>query len=321
VERIQLVARANHQWIGGVREAAVLFRVWMACAAVAELHGQDLTPRAYVLTPTGSHAIILSTSFNAGEVVVDPAAPIDNAKGSFQVPALGYYESFNFLGRSANITAIVPYARGNFSADIEGVSTHAYRSGMADARVRIAVNLYGGPAMDLGEYLRWKEKRLIGVSLTVAIPTGQYDSARAVNTGTNRWGIKPEIGFTRRWAHWVFDGYAGVWAFGNNTAYFPGYRTRTQKPIGAVESHFGYYVRPRLWISADANFWIGSRSAIDGIERQDQQRDSRAGLTTSIPVSRNHAAKLSYSRGAYVTRSGAYRTITVGWQYSWMSPK
>src|ERR1051326_6877058 len=51
-------------------------------------------------------------------------------------PALCYFESFNFLGRSANITAIVPYARGNFSADIEGVSTHAYRSGMADARVR-----------------------------------------------------------------------------------------------------------------------------------------------------------------------------------------
>ena len=288
---------------------------------MAASYAQDLTPRAYVITPIGSHAIIVSTSFNTGQVLVDPTVPADDVKGKFQLSLLGYYQSFDLFGRSANITAIVPYVRGNFSGTVGVTPFQAYRSGMADARIRFAVNLSGGPAMNTGQYLSWKEKRLIGASVTLAVPTGQYDSARLANPGANRWGIKPEIGISRRWRHWVIDGYIGFWQFGKNNSFFPGHSVRTQKPVGVVEFHFGYYVRPRLWISADANFWIGNRSIINEVSRQDQQRDSRAGITASIPVTRNHAAKFSYSQGAYVTVGGAYRTATAGWQYSWITPK
>ena len=93
---------------------------------------------------------------------------------------------------------------------------------------------------------------------------------------------------------------------------------RTQKPVGAVEGHWGYYVRPRLWTSFDVNFWAGSRSTVDGVEKQDQQRNSRIGGTVSIPVNRRHSVKFSYSQGAYVTIGGAYKTLTAAWQYSWI---
>jgi len=53
--------------------------------------------------------------------------------------------------------------------------------------------------MKLDDFRRWREKRLIGASLTVLIPGGQYDPARAINLGTNRWAFKPEIAITRRW--------------------------------------------------------------------------------------------------------------------------
>ena len=51
--------------------------------------------------------------------------------------------------------------------------------------------------MGVREYMNWKEKRLIGASLTVTMPTGQYDPARLINPGTNRWGFKPEIGISQ----------------------------------------------------------------------------------------------------------------------------
>jgi hypothetical protein len=283
-------------------------------------YSQDLAPRAYVITPTGSHAVIFSSSFSSGQVLIDPTAPVEDAKGSFQVPLLGYYQSFDLLGHSSNVAVVLPYARGDFSATVNGSPVQAYRSGMADVRVRVAVNLSGAPAMNVDEYLKWHEKHLIGVSLTLSIPTGQYDSARLVNTGVNRWGFKPEIGFTRRWRHWVADWYLGAWFFTANHAYFPGASTRMQNPVGSVEGHLGYYVRPRLWISADANFWAGNRSMIDHVDKRDGQRNSRVGTTVSIPVSRRHAAKFSYSQGAYVTRGGDYRTMTLAWQYSWISP-
>jgi hypothetical protein len=285
----------------------------------APLYAQDLTPRAYVVTPTGSHAIILSSSFNRGEVLLDPTVPIENAKGTFQVPMIGYYQSFNLLGRSSNLTVLLPYAHGTFEGMLSDSLAKAYRSGLGDARVRFSVNLNGGPAMNVGEYFNWKEKRLIGASLTVAIPRGQYDPARAVNIGANRWGFKPELGVSRRWRRWVVDSYAGIWFFTGNSAFYPGRSLRTQKPVGAVEGHVGYYLKPRLWVSLDVNFWTGGRSTVSGLEKQDQQRDSRIGGTLSVPINRHHSVKCSYSQGAYVTIGGAYRTVSVGWQYSWIS--
>jgi len=270
------------------------------------------------VTPVGSHAVILSTTFSSGQVELDPTAPIEDARGRFQVATLGYSQSFDLLGRSASLTMVVPYANGTFSGSVSSVGVEAYRSGLADARVRLAVNLHGGPAMSVPEYLKWKEKRLISVSVTLSIPTGQYDPARLVNIGTYRWGIKPEMGFSHRWGHWVADWYLGAWFFTGNTAYFPGASLRTQQPALSLEGHWGYYFKPRLWVSADANFWAGSRSDVNGIPKQDEQRDSRIGATVSVPVNRHQAFKVSYSQGAYVTVGGAYRTLACGWQYSWI---
>ncbi len=273
-----------------------------------------------MITPVGSHAVTTSVSFNAGDVLADPTVPIENATGSFQLPVLGYFQSFDLLGRSANVNVLVPYARGDFEGTVTGTQVQAYRSGLADARIRFSVNLSGGRAMSIDEFLKWSEKRVIGASLTVTIPLGQYDPARLINPGTNRWGFKPEIGFSRRWRQrWVADGYVGAWFFTPNHNFFPGQSVKTQEATGSVEGHLSYYVRPRLWASFDANFWAGNRSTIDGVEKPDEQRNSRIGGTMSIPVSRRNSVKFSYSRGAYVTIGGNFRTITAAWQYSWIA--
>ncbi len=289
--------------------------------ALMPLYAQDLTPRAYLITPVGSHAVILSSSFNAGRVLIDPTVPVEDSKGRFGVPVLAYYQSLNFFGRSSNFNLVLPYAVGNFEGTIYGVPVKAYRSGLADARVRLSVNLRGGPAMGLGEFVKWREKGLIGASLTITMPTGQYDPARPVNIGTNRWGFKPEIGFTRRWRRWVADWYVGAWLFTANNKFFPGNSLRTQKPVGAAEGHVGYYLKPGLWASFDVNFWAGMRTTVNGVEKNDQQRNSRVGGTVSIPVARHQSLKFSYSQGAYVTIGSDYRAFTAGWQYSWISRK
>jgi hypothetical protein len=37
------------------------------------------------------------------------------------------------------------------------------------------VNLKGGPAMQVSEFSKWEEKSLLGVSLKMVTPSGQYD--------------------------------------------------------------------------------------------------------------------------------------------------
>jgi hypothetical protein len=129
------------------------------------------------------------------------------------------------------------------------------------------------------------------MSLKVIAPTGQYDPTKLINLGSNRWSIKPELGVSQRWGHWMLDGYASVWIFTKNPDFFsrnefsPGSSSQTQDPIAALETHLSYDVQPGLWVSLDANFWRGGRTSLDGVENPETlQQSSRVGVTASFPA-------------------------------------
>ena len=314
-----------------MRSAATGWGVPFAIASLVvaggapSLRAQDLAPRAYVITPLGSNALTLGYNYNDGELLIEGAAPITGATGKISVPSVTYYRAFGFLGRSANVLAALPYGVGTFEGDVLGEPRSIYRSGLFDSVFRLSVNLVGGPAMSLPQMRQWQQKTLLGVGLKVIAPTGQYDPTKLINLGANRWSFKPEVGFSRRFGHWLIDAYASVWLFTENreffsrNAYFPGTQAQTQDPIGALETHLSYDVRPRLWVSLDGNFWYGGRTSLDGVENPSTlQQNSRVGVTASFPLTRHQTVKVSYARGAYIRYGGDYRIYSVAWQYSWI---
>ena len=101
--------------------------VWLVAMAT-QIAAQDLAPRAYVITPLHSNAITITWSFYQGGVNFNGTVPIANATGTYYVPIISCYHSFNFFGRSANITASLPYGVGNFKGDVAGQSQSIYRS-------------------------------------------------------------------------------------------------------------------------------------------------------------------------------------------------
>ena len=108
------------------------------------LSAQDLAPRAYVITPVHSNAVTLTWSFYDGSINFNGALPVSDATGTYSVPILSYYHSFDFFGRSANIVASLPYGVGNFEGTVSGAGDHLYRSGLVDSVFRFSVNLKGG---------------------------------------------------------------------------------------------------------------------------------------------------------------------------------
>ena len=293
-----------------------------AACLLPGLHAQDLAPRAYVITPADGNAVNLTWSYFNGGLDLPAAVPVTDATGTYNVQIFSYYHSFSLLGRSANITGYLPYAFGTFQGLAFGAEHQEYRSGLVDSGVRFSVNLKGGPAMHAKEYAEWKQTVVLGASIRVIAPTGQYDGEKILNWGTNRWAFKPEFGYSQRWGKWVLDGYAGVWFFTTNNAAFTGSTPAPQNlaPMGSFEGHLSRdFAKRRLWVSLDGNFWFGGTATLNGVRNPaTEQRSSRVGATVSIPVTKHDSIKVSYSRGAYVLFGADYQNVSVGWQYSWL---
>jgi hypothetical protein len=302
-----------------------LFLVFVALCCAEALMSQDLSPRAYVITPVYTNVVNLTYSHFGGGLEFEGAVPITGATAHISMPVFSYYGALNFFGRSANLIVALPYGTGDFQGTVFDAPKYSHRSGLLDSFLRFSVNLKGGPAMNPAEFRKWQQKILLGISLKIVAPTGQYDPTRLINWGNNRWAFKPEFGYSERWGHWVLDGYAAAWFFTKNpeffsrNAYFANIQSQTQQPIGAFEAHLSYDFKPRLWLSLDANFWFGGKTSLNGVENPiTLQRSSRVGATGSIPITKHQSVKISYSNGAYISYGGNYQNISLGWQYSWI---
>jgi len=92
---------------------------------------------------------------------------------------------------SGKIDVILPYGWLSGSAEFDGQPVTREISGLADPRIRMSVNFIGAPSLPLSGFKDYKQNFVLGASLQVFLPLGQYDPLRLVNLGTNRYSIKP----------------------------------------------------------------------------------------------------------------------------------
>ena len=277
---------------------------------------QELEPGAYWPIPTGLNIITVVNNFNWGDLAFDPSAPIDEASARINTTAFAFTRAFGVAGRSANAGVVFPVIAGRLEGLYLGEPAEAERFGLGDPRLRFAMNLYGAPAMKPQAFASYRQGTIVGVAVTVAPPLGQYDPAKLVNLGTNRWSFKPEVGWSRSSGSWVLEAMAGVWLFTDNTDFIGG-RTRVQDPIAAVQFHVTYRFQRTMWLAGDANYFTGGRTTIGGTRNLDLQRNSRIGATFSRALSRRQAIRMSISRGAYTTIGADFTSIAVGYNYAW----
>ena len=284
----------------------------------AEARAQELEPRSYSASPVGVNFVGASYAYSSGAVVFDPSLPLTDVTAYVNGVVVGWGRTFGILGRQALATASLPYAFGDVSGAVIEQRRSVTRSGLADFKARLALNLYGNPARTPQEFARRERSPfLVGTSLTVTAPTGQYYGDKLINLGTNRWAFKPEVGVSVPWRRLDLDAYAGVWLFSDNPDFYPGGQSRHQDPLSAFQGHVSYTFRPSLWIAADATWYGGGAASVGGGPKSGRQDNTRCGLTLSLPVTASQSAKLAYSRGALVRAGSNFDTIIAGWQLHW----
>ena len=280
--------------------------------------GQELVPRAYWPSPNGTNVIVLGYQRNTGDIITDPSLPVTGVESDIDFLQLSYQRTFNAWGRTATVQLSLPYTEGRTEGFVDGEFARRDVAGLADARARFAINLKGAPTMDIAGFqeLRRNPETLVGASLLVQAPTGEWESDRVINAGTNRWSVKPAIGVI--WPMrptWLLEFEFGAWFFGDNNDFLG--ETRKQDPIVSAAVHLVKRIRSGFWVSLDANFYEGGETRIGDEEAGNLQRNSRVGLTAVFPMKPRHALRGSISTGAVTKSGGDFEIFSLAYIYVW----
>jgi len=293
-----------------------LFIAIIFLLAITDTNAQELEPRAYTNLPVGLNFFVAGYSYQTGGVLFDPAIPLENAKINTHSTLFAYGRSIKVGKISGKVDAIVPYAWLSGSADFMGERGYREVAGLADPRVRMSVIFIGGPALPLSGFKDYKQNFVMGASMQVYLPIGQYDPEKLVNLGANRFTFKPEIGMSKTIKQLILElALAGQFYTVNNNYY--GGKTMSQDPIGSVQGHINYNFRGGIWAALDGTIYWGGKTTIGGVEGDNLQQNSRLGLTMAVPFGIHHSLKLNLSTGVSTRTGSDFDAVTLAWQYRW----
>jgi hypothetical protein len=279
---------------------------------------QDLEPRAYTNAPIGLNFLIAGYGNTQGGVVVDPSIPLENANIEVNAGLLAYARSFGIAGRSAKFDVAAPYASLTGSADFLQSRYVREVDGFGDPRLRFSINLHGAPALSMREIAAYRPDLIIGASLSVWAPLGQYDPDRLINIGTNRWALKPELGLSQALGRWTFETVGAIAFYADNDRFFGGHR-RTQHPVSSIQGGMTRSFGSGTWVALFGTYYTGGRANVDGVRGRNLQSNSRVGVTLSLPVSRHNSIKLYANTGVSIRTGSDFDGFGIAWQYRWES--
>ena len=151
---------------------------------------QDMEPRAYSASPVGVNFLVVSYSRSSGSVVFDPSLPLSDVRATVDATVAGLGHTFNLFGKLALISAATPYVLGDVTGNVGEDRREVTRSGLADSRIRLSVNLRGNDATSPQQFGAAPRRLVLGASLTTTIPASQYSgSARCRTAAIGHWGV------------------------------------------------------------------------------------------------------------------------------------
>ena len=269
----------------------------------ASAGANDVQPRLFTNIPVGTNFLSFNYTRSEGNVTVDPSVALD-VTAELHTYSAAYGRAFGLWGKSATFIAAVPYADLTLSGIVENQFVMASDNKLADPRFVFAVNLIGAPAMSKEEFAGYRQETIVGFNVAVTAPLGDYQQERQVNFGSNRWSISPELGISYRQGRFTLEAAGSLIVFTDNDEYLVN-NTLEQEPIALVRANVLYHFnRPGTWIGIGGLYQRGGETSVNGVDRQDLQKRSRAGAAISFPIGGAHNFQLKYSSGV-TTRIGA----------------
>jgi hypothetical protein len=279
------------------------------------LAAQELTPRAYWPAPRGLKVAVVGYSRVNGDVLFDSSVPVHGVESRVRTSLLAYLQTFSLWGRTANAMAEVPYSWGRSVGFVGEAPVRGSISGFGDLDITLGVNLIGAPSMTPAQFqaLRAHPRPILGTSLKVVAPTGQYHETRLLNVGGHRWATRLELGYMIPLRpRWLLEIDAGGWFFGDDEDFVAG--KREQEPVLEIQAHLVRRFRPGFWASVAVNYFRGGRQTIGGHRLGAVDDNSRAGGMVVVPFHGRHAIKVGYFVPLHTESGGDYSQLLASYQ-------
>jgi hypothetical protein len=289
----------------------------LACTLVGSLAvpnaaGQEIESRAYSPAPLGTQFVVAGFGHAQGPILLDPSLDIDDFNGDVWLLTAGVGRVFGVAGHQARVFALFPIAVGSVSGDVQRQTFSQTVSGLVDPRFKVTLGLLGAPAT---KTVAAQRPLVVGTSLTVSAPLGQYDRTQLVSLSRHRWAFKPEVGISHVVGHWTFEAQTGVWVFMTNDQYYPGHARQSQDPIVAIQTNVSYALTRRSWLAVGGTLFSGGQTRVDGVENPNLQRNSRIGAALSLPIAAKQSVQVIYGTGVTTRRGWDFSSLIVTWQF------
>lgn len=293
---------------------------WLAMCALAlggsSALAQEIEPRTYSNAPVGVNFLVAGYAYSEGGLSVDPSVPLTDANLKIHTTVFAYARTLNLWGRSGKFDVVIPYGWLSGDALYLGQPVEREVTGFGAPRFRLAMNFYGSPALSMKEFAHYQQDFIVGGSVQVGLPVGQYDADRLINLSSNRWFVKPELGVSKAWGPWTLELSTAATLFGDNEDFYGG-QLREQDPVYSFQGHLVYSFQSGIWAAVTGTYFTGGRTTVGGVTKDDLQKSSRLGATLAFPVDRRHSIKLYASTGLSLRTGTDFDVVGAAWQYRW----
>ena len=285
------------------------------------IHGQctfaqTLEPKLYANIPIDYNFLLLGYGHSEGAIPENSSLELEDPNLNINSTFLAYGRTFDILDHNTKFDIILPYSNLHGTALHNGNPVTRDVQGMGDTKARVSFNLFGAPALSLQEFASYQPDTILGVSLQVTVPTGQYDSSKLVNISTHRWAVKPGIGISKTIKDFTFEFSADAEFYTSNDNFFGGIK-RKQDPIYSTQVHVLYRFRRAMWFGIGGTYYWGGEYFNDDIGADNELKNTRIGATFALPINKHHSLKFYGNKGVNTRYGTDFDAIGIAWQYNW----
>ncbi len=293
----------------------------LAISLIRPCFALEPVPRKWTHLPMGTNFAGVGFAYTESDILIDPTILLEDVEMELQSWVAKYIRTFDLFGKSARIDLTQAYQEGEWTGLLDGVSVSTTRSGWSDTFMRLAVNLYGAPPLSGKDFAAYRSEMnvetIVGMALTVRLPTGEYMDDKLINLGKNRFTFRPQLGVIHTRGKWTAEVTGEVAFFTENDEFFNG-NSLEQEPLYIIHGHLIHTFRPGFWVGASIGYDYGGENSVNGVDRDDTQQNIAWALSFAYPINRYSGISVKYIGTRTQQSTGLdSETLSAGLSIAW----